>query len=932
MSLKKKLLNKKRGKESVNENEIIPIKLDRDISFFHDEILTDTVDTMEVYNNEKNNSTKHRFIFTLYPLFTNILFNKLTEVVYKEGSEDAKALDETDDISNKIKSDFWPISTSNINRKQSIRNTEYSDERYNLTYHCGVDIFNNHLLRSKENISVQKRPHDAENVMKKCRLYYGDSDKYDEIDSFNTIGDYNRTFNGYNDIKLNLPNENLLYDYDTDNIKSSPLYLYDTINTFNDSFYNNIMRKDGWIGLLNKTTLKTPIWADGEYYVNKLLNNKQDYEFIDMCPERDLFYFSPKINKDRKRLEYNWYYCLTYPYKSIYNDGYILNGKENGLPLSKFNNDKYLIEYNNDNGFPLVIFRSPVRHNLNKGDYINLKFYNGDNVNNIKCNVVSVGDFNNNNIDRYFSVRKSDFEDYVTENDIPKRFSKIVNGFECEYYFRKFKKLNGEYNSSINNLAFAKTIYGDEVSQIVYTDDINIIDYKDNRGRPLSELFLTIIKKNKGHELWYENNEYNDSEIEYSHVFGKLTSGLDLPYYADIKLPIIRRQHNINDGSDITFNNGNVKIEKSSSKMENDITENFNEFYGDLVEFNPITQDETVIEDIFYRFNTAQRETSNPKYKKLYYDEIRMDIYDTGYGEKTRINEYILNEGYANLAPEGYIYKPHFKIKLREINENINQESHGHMDVYDIKDEKNIFIKTEKKFLVNDKVFIFNYGNMDKKYEIIITKVKKNGSEYEYNGEFVNKDGYPNENMLLYLIIPGESPFLIKEWNLLNGMNITFNTITNYSLDVNNIVILTDKSNIYKYRVKSYLMKNEKYECNIVIDDNDNPSNLSECVYFKYNISIPEYSYILPDNSGRALWKNIKLPSEYVFMDELYKIPFTNGAFYHHVNINFFVKRQDPFREYGMIVNGGESDTEIPSTEFDKSMDEYKVKNDSICF
>ena len=203
--MKRKLLNKNRGKKYVNENENIPIKLDRDISFFHDEILTDTVDTMEVYNNEKNKSTKHRFIFTLYPLFTNILFNKLTEVVYKEGSVDANALDDTYEISNKIKSDFWPISTAVINRIQCIRNTEYSDERYNLTYHCGIDIFNNHLLRSKENISVQKRPHDVDpkNVMKECVLFDGNSDDYEIIDPFNTIGDYNRTFNGYNDIKVN---------------------------------------------------------------------------------------------------------------------------------------------------------------------------------------------------------------------------------------------------------------------------------------------------------------------------------------------------------------------------------------------------------------------------------------------------------------------------------------------------------------------------------------------------------------------------------------------------------------------------------------------------------------------------------------------------------------------------------------------------------
>ena len=101
--------------------------------------------------------------------------------------------------------------------------------------------------------------------MKECVLFKGDSEEFGDIDPFNTIGDYNRTFDGYNDIKVNLPDKNLLY-FDN-NVKSLPLYIYDTINSFKDSFYNNVIRKDGWIGFLNKTTLKTPIWTDGNYYI-----------------------------------------------------------------------------------------------------------------------------------------------------------------------------------------------------------------------------------------------------------------------------------------------------------------------------------------------------------------------------------------------------------------------------------------------------------------------------------------------------------------------------------------------------------------------------------------------------------------------------------------------------------------------------------------
>ena len=74
--MRKILLNKSISKESVNETNILPISLNREVSLLNDEILTDTIDTIEVYNKEKDNSTKHRFIFTLYPICTNVLYNK----------------------------------------------------------------------------------------------------------------------------------------------------------------------------------------------------------------------------------------------------------------------------------------------------------------------------------------------------------------------------------------------------------------------------------------------------------------------------------------------------------------------------------------------------------------------------------------------------------------------------------------------------------------------------------------------------------------------------------------------------------------------------------------------------------------------------------------------------------------------------------------
>ena len=50
-------------------------------------------------------------------------------------------------------------------------------------------------------------------------------------------------------------------------------------------------------------------------------------------------------------------------------------------------------------------------------------------------------------------------------------------------------------------------------------------------------------------------------------------------------------------------------------------------FYGDLVEFNPITINESVIEEVKHRFNTAQRETKQSvDFNTIYHDEIISDF------------------------------------------------------------------------------------------------------------------------------------------------------------------------------------------------------------------------------------------------------------------------------------------------------------------
>lgn len=959
--MRKILLNKNRGKESINKTNYIPVELNREASLFQEEVLSDTIDTLKVYNDEKNNSTKHRFIFTLYPICTNVLFNKITEIVYKEGSSDSELLTNNEFVT---KDGIKSVSSQKLNRIQAIRNTEYSNKIFNLEYHCGLDIFNNHLLRSTEDNSVQKKT--TYSITSSCNVYDETHEKIkDEFllldkDAFNTIGDVYRNNHGIV-LATCIPTKDNQYTYRYCNNVKTPLYLYDEIKTFKKSCNDNIKRKDGWMGFTNPSTIKVLIRGDvdegNDYYVNKCINNKDSCEFINLSPEKDLFSFTPKKNKYRNRLEYNWDYCLTYPYKSIYTDSTktILKGKEFGLPIAEFDDGHIYMTYFANNNIEMALFRCPVKHNLNIGDsiYLNMAKEEDGNLiltNKLICTVASVGKLDKKEKDRYFSIRLSDFEDN-TEKIVG--FTKLVKGgFQCEYYFRLFKKINLDNNNTnlsdkkvypiksvVNRLAFSNTIYGDEVSQIVFLDDVDISGYRDNHGRPLTEIYLTIIKANRGHNSWYSKNiciDNKDEKVEVSHVFGKITSGLDLPnYVTNTNYPTIRRQHNIGIESIKIDEKTVVKIPPTSASLEGDIKISENDsFYGDLVEFNPTTLNETVLENVMHRFNTAQREvTGNPLYSTLYYDEIAADIYDANFTEdpNPQIKVHKLNPGFANLAPEGYIYKPHHKIKIAQFESNINQGNDMIMDamidsIEDKKVESTSITQSNVSTIIDD-TGLGTDGDKIKNSESSESN-QDSGNTGDNTGDTSDKTEGNNNS-----VNGGKSEKVIN-----------FNTGINYMLLPNDIIgVMTDENDVYKFIVKSYLYdeEKEKYTCEATLintsDKELNDTNKDKFTIFKHNLNIPNYAYMLPDKSGRHLWRDIQKPSEWMFTDELYTTTFTNGAFYHHKNITFPVRRQDPFYNYGMFLSKNkkriDNNFEITATEYDDSFEEYiSENNNSTCF
>ena len=403
----------------------------------------------------------------------------------------------------------------------------------------------------------------------------------------------------------------------------------DTDNTFPTAIDNFLTERDGWFG----------------YYSSDVTENCKYY---DMEPIRSRFSFLPDYepfhNTNNLKSVKNWELTITYP-SSIDDKHSLVNG---GLLIidteSVTISDKQM-----------TIFKVPCRHNLNIGDtvrIVNTNGFNGD------YTVYSLGD-TTNNLKDYCFVLEVASTGTLTPNS---RFKKIMDDEECVYYFRKFKKIKTKSTITIEtddydiyNASFSQNLFNDRLQQFIFNEDIDVAELKDNLGRPLSELFLTIVKTSS-------NN-----------LFSRVSSGLELPYFSIydsnniqqhiLNVPVIQKIHN---GVTIPFTSfkpleSTVQIDNNNSSQGN------NEYYGDLVEYNKKTLNETRLEEVFYRFNTLNRETPST----LSY--INEKTTKTSGQATTTID----------LGPrhEGYYYRAHYQTVIRRFSNYVEQGDEFTVDI-----------------------------------------------------------------------------------------------------------------------------------------------------------------------------------------------------------------------------------------------------------
>lgn len=932
---KRIILNKYRYADAEAKNMSTLINLKTDKNIIREDDFSAEVNAYNIYLDERESCNTIRLTCQVNLMASNSLFNSITEIVKNEGSDNCECLNYRP---KKIETAYAkPDIEWGKNINDCIQDTQitYSeDPKKNYTYHCGIDIFDNHILRSLTAIPNYYNKH------------------YSDL-SFNTINDflmdedgkeYDSAANHIKKVWVGVGVFQLIGERNTEYLH---LYNKSNIRSFIDTINSNLIEKNGWLGFLNKSKMDAYDQDGNNLGISRVINNKGVNAFIELYPGKTHYTLMPYYNKARHRQEKNWEYCLTYPESST-KEGIPCINKALGTLKIAFIDES---EADDDEILRTTIYSS-CKHGLMPDDKINIYKSSYDNK---KHELYAENVIVDSVIDEYtFAVYLSDYicenwisifeRDQVDETDenaifsgrtsvdeyypkggddivIPRvvtpfntyinadfdedfgkeyhigaqnlSFARVVDNQQVEYYVRifsrfpnfdfmdvepteeniyspvsggtilnidKYSQLEYEKQSTLSKLAFAKNIYGDDIAQIVFNDDINISNIKDNLGRPLTSLYLSFFKTNYGRKEWYNKN-VTDSAVEHSHCFGKLNCGLELSpnaNRADLRIGNIRVMNNIDEGFE------GLDLRQLRGKLKgfgNDEISyvNQNKFYGDLCEYAPNVQVERVLQPIKHRFNTQQRElygsglSGQSAFTNVVYNEIVRDDVTSNQGFQTIQSVF---DGTPTQKRDGYMYISNYEIPIRSFSTNLSEfkpQSYKLQSLKCISGSVYTVVTVERNNINNDTKICLYDSSLSKSYECTIKNIL-------------------NENTLI---------FEIKSSDTLNT-----ETITNYR------------------------------------------------IYKKPN-GIPSYANVATDGSGVYRWRNL-VQNGFESMDGIMEeYPFVNGCLYVNTSINIFVRRQDPFGEQGLsTITGIPSIDGKPSpieTDTSLNSDDSISENNAIC-
>ena len=383
---------------------------------------------------------------------------------------------------------------------------------------------------------------------------------------------------------------------------------------------SSIFEKNGWVGYFNDELDQTAL----EFNDNK----SALCEFFPFDPGYDRLNF---LDSDGTQ---NFLIKITYPFRT--KDIVLVKNSANvslkdGIPII----EKFLIKLNGRN---YTGFRTAMNHGLTEGDRISLlKFTDNTSNNSLKLNskfyrVFKLGNETNDNKLRNFVID-------VDPNDINftigvSTVKRVVKDKPSLYYVRQFKSLTSSDFKyyDLYPAEYGVTYFDDKVAAFNFKKDIIVTGLVDNLNRPLTELYLTIVKNdndtsanNISSQYWISKQK--NLQIPFNTRFWtKISAGYLLENNTSIN-------YNVRSYGDINY--------IGSSYFEN-IDESDDIFDGDIVEYNESELLERRLELVYHRVNTVYREKLNSI-------------------DSTQENKM-----------EGYIYSPFNLIQIKEFMNYIN--------------------------------------------------------------------------------------------------------------------------------------------------------------------------------------------------------------------------------------------------------------------
>ncbi len=405
---------------------------------------------------------------------------------------------------------------------------------------------------------------------------------------------------------------------------------------------------------------------------------------------------------------YNWGMYVSYSYSSSTAQTMSYTSEKFNVTNNGFNVSEgipFVIDTGEINGQPLVFFYCATDHNLIVGDSVKLNI----NINGINIfTVYSLGDGSYRSERRVFAIYNLKFNQNDTITGRVgnfRRIKDITNSAETisNYYIRLHKIIktpkdiflvNSGYENNPfpikkklefsgltpNNVQRVSIKDGTQNYGFSVNSDIDIENLLDNNGRPIKELFITIV--NIGYMGWFNAPTQNDTRaIDIGWEFNFLENSVDAWW-----------NHNSSINKDDIFTDSYTKL--NNTFYYNKLLDLGDTLKGDFCEYNNIEQKEYVLSSLYHKYSF------NPS---IFFDQTTS----------------------TPTFPSGYLYKPHYDVPIRVYSDYIENASLNELDNPPF---YSFYSENSEKFFWRD---IYEYGFIDNE-NIGIDFPFVNGAHYPF--------------------------------------------------------------------------------------------------------------------------------------------------------------------------------------------------------